>query len=149
MNGNQILLHRVFKVSPENFFRAFSDSVTYANWLPPYGYLCTIQEMDFKVGGNYKMTFINFTSGLSHYFGGQFLEIIPNEFIRHSDRFDNSDLQGEMLTSIWFNKVMYGTEIKIIQEGIPVAIPIEMCYLGWQDSLDKLMRLVEPEISEI
>jgi uncharacterized protein YndB with AHSA1/START domain len=149
MSGNQILLHRVFKVSPEKVFRAFSDSVAYSNWLPPYGYLCTVQEMDFKVGGNYKMTFINFTSGLSHSFGGQFLEIIPNEFIRHSDRFDNSDLQGEMLTSIWFNKVMCGTEIKIIQEGIPVAIPIEMCYLGWQDSLDKLMRLVEPEISEI
>lgn len=138
MNSNQILLHRVFKVSPEKVFRTFSDSVTYANWLPPYGYLCTVQEMDFKVGGNYKMTFINFTSGLSHSFGGQFLEIIANEFIRHSDRFDNSDLQGEMFTSIWFNKVMCGSEIKIIQEGIPVAIPIEMCYLGWQDSLDKL-----------
>ena len=104
MNSNQILLHRVFKVSPEKFFRAFSDSITYANWLPPYGYLCAVQEMDFKVGGNYKMTFINFTSGLSHSFGGQFLEIIANEFIRHSDRFDNSDLQGEMLTSIWFIK---------------------------------------------
>jgi uncharacterized protein YndB with AHSA1/START domain len=148
MTNNTVTLHRVLSVAPEKVFRAFSDPTAYANWLPPYGFLCTVQQMDFKVGGNFKMTFTNFTTGNGHSFGGQFLEIKPNEFIKYSDKFDNPNLPGEMITTVWLNKVMCGTELKVVQEGIPAAIPTEMCYLGWQDSLDKLKRLVEPNIPD-
>ena len=148
MPTNSVTLHRVLKASPEKVFRAFSEPLAYASWIPPYGFLCTVHEMDFKVGGRFKMSFTNFTSGHSHSFGGNCLEIIPNEFIKYSDQFDDPNLPGEMITSVWLKKVSCGTELKIVQEGIPEAIPTEMCYLGWQDSLDKLMRLVEPEIPD-
>ncbi len=148
MTNNSLTLHRVLKATPEKLFRAFSDPVAYASWLPPYGFLCVIHQMDFTVGGSYKMSFTNFTTGNGHSFGGNFLEIKPNELIKHTDKFDDPNLPGEMITTIWFNKVLCGTELKVLQEGIPTVIPTEMCYLGWQESLDKLMRLVEPEISD-
>ena len=148
MATNSVSLHRVLTAAPEKVFRAFSDTTAFTSWLPPYGYLCVAQQMDFKVGGNYKMTFTNFSTGKEMAFGGEYLEIKPNEFLKYSDKFDDPNLPGEMMTTVTFNKVSVGTEIKITQEGIPSAIPIEMCYLGWQESLDKLKRLVEPEISE-
>ena len=148
MANNSISLHRVLKASPDKVFRAFSDATAYASWLPPYGFLCTVQQMNFVVGGSYKMTFTNFSTGNGHSFGGNFLEIKPDEFIKHTDKFDDPGLPGEMITSIWFNKVSCGTEFKVLQEGIPSVIPTEMCYLGWQESLDKLMKLVEPQIPD-
>lgn len=146
MSNNSVTLHRVIKASPEKVFRAFSDSAAYATWIPPYGFLASVQQMNFKKGGAYKMTFTNFTTGNGHSFGGEFLDIKTNELIQLTDKFDDPNLKGEMITTIWFNKVSCGTELKIVQEGIPSVIPTEMCYLGWQESLDKLMKLVEPNI---
>ncbi|WP_461789625.1 SRPBCC family protein [Pedobacter sp.] len=148
MATNSIELHRVIKASPEKIFKAFADPIANAVWLPPYGFLCTVQQMDFKVGGKFKMTFINFSTGNGHSFGGEYLEIKTNELIRYSDRFDDPNLPGEITTTVWLRKVMCGTELKVKQEGIPEAIPAEMCYLGWQESLEKLMKLVEPEIPD-
>jgi Uncharacterized conserved protein len=148
MESNSVSLHRVIKASPEKVFRAFADPLAYSNWLPPYGFICTVQQMDFTEGGKYHMTFINFSTGNSHSFGGSFLEIKPNEFIKYSDRFDDPNLPGEMATSVWLNAVSAGTELKVLQEGIPEVIPADMCYLGWQESLEKLMKLVEPEIPD-
>ena len=148
MANNRVTLHRVLKAPPEKVFRAFSDTTAFTSWLPPYGYLCVAQQMDFKVGGNYKMTFTNFSTGAEMAFGGEYLEIKPNEFLKYTDKFDDPNLPGEMITTVIFNKVSVGTELKITQEGIPPAIPAEMCYLGWQESLDKLKRLVEPEIPD-
>src|SRR5690606_31158045 len=136
------------KASPEKVYRAFTDSAAHSTWLPPYGFICTIQQMDFKVGGRFKMTFTNFSTGNGHSFGGEYLEIKPNEFIKYSDRFDDPNLPGEIKTSVWLNKVSCGTELKVVQEGIPEVIPPEMCYLGWQESLDKLIKLVEPDIPD-
>ena len=148
MENNSVSLHRVIKASPEKVFRAFADSVAHATWLPPYGFLCTVQEMDFKEGGKFKMTFTNFGTGNGHSFGGTYLEIKPNSFIKYSDKFDDPNLPGEMTTTIQLNKVLCGTELKVLQEGIPAVIPAEMCYLGWQESLEKLIKLVEPEIPD-
>ncbi|HUW06006.1 MAG TPA: SRPBCC family protein [Williamwhitmania sp.] len=148
MSNNSITLHRVLKATPEKVFRAFSDPSAYANWIPPYGFLCSVHHMDFKVGGSYKMSFINFSTGNEQSFGGKFLEIKPNELIKHTDKFDDPNLPGEMTTTFWFNQVSCGTELKILQEGIPPVIPTEMCYLGWQESLDKLKKLVEPVIPD-
>lgn len=148
MSNNSVTLHKVLKASPEKIFRAFSDPVAYASWIPPYGFLCTTQKFDFKAGGQYKMTFTNFSTGNGHSFGGEVLEIKPNEFIKYTDKFDDPNLPGEMTTSVWFRKVMCGTDLTITQEGIPAAIPVEMCYLGWQESLEKLTKLVEPEIPD-
>ena len=148
MSTNSVTLHRVLKAAPEKVFRAFSDSRAYATWLPPYGFVAIVHQMDFKVGGDYKMSFINFSTNKGQSFGGKFVEIKPNEFIKITDRFDDPNLPGEMITSVWLNKVSCGTELKVIQEGIPAAIPAEMCYLGWQDSLEKLKKLVEPEIPD-
>lgn len=148
MKNNSVSLHRVIKASPEKVFRAFSDPIAYSTWLPPYGFVCTVQQMDFREGGKYKMTFINFSTGNGHSFGGEFLEIKPNEYIRYSDRFDDPNMPGEITTTVWLNRVSVGTELKVLQEGIPEAIPTEMCYLGWQESLEKLMKLVEPEIPD-
>jgi len=148
MASNSVSLHRVIKASPEKVFRAFSDPTAHSTWLPPYGFVCTVQQMDFKVGGQYKMTFINFSTGNGHSFGGEYLEIKTNEMIKYSDRFDDPNLPGEMTTTVWLRKVLSGTELKVLQEGIPEAIPAEMCYLGWQESLDKLIKLVEPEIPD-
>ena len=148
MSNNSVTLHRVLKSTPEKVFRAFSDTTAFTSWIPPYGYLCVAQQMDFKAGGNYKMTFTNFSTGNGHSFGGKYLEIKPNEFLKYTDKFDDPNLPGEMITTVWFNKVSCGTELKITQEGIPSLIPTEMCYLGWQESLEKLKKLVEPEIPD-
>lgn len=148
MKSNTVSLHRVIKASPEKVYRAFTDPAAHSTWLPPYGFICTIQQMDFKVGGRFKMTFTNFSTGNGHSFGGEYLEIKPNEFIKYSDRFDDPNLPGEIKTSVWLNKVSCGTELKVVQEGIPEVIPPEMCYLGWQESLDKLIKLVEPDIPD-
>ncbi|WP_436491084.1 SRPBCC family protein [Chitinophaga sp. ARDCPP14] len=148
MSNNTVSLHRVLKTSPEKVFRAFTDALAIASWLPPYGFLCTVHEMKAETGGSFKMSFQNFTTGNGHSFGGTYLEIKPNEFLKYTDKFDDPNLPGEMITTVWLNKTMVGTEIKITQEGIPAAIPVEMCYLGWQESLEKLAKLVEPNIPD-
>lgn len=148
MKTNQVSLHRIIQASPEKVFRAFADSVAYASWLPPYGFVCTVQQMDFKVGGQFKMTFINFGTGHSHSFGGEFVEIRSNAFIKYVDRFDDAHLPGEMTTLVSLQQVSCGTELKIEQTGIPEMIPAEMCYLGWQESLEKMKKLVEPVIPD-
>jgi len=148
MSNNSVTLHRVVKASPEKIFRALTDLNALSFWLPPYGFLCVIHQMDPRVGGSYKMSFTNFSTGNTHSFGGKFLEIKQNEFLKHTDKFDNPNLPGEMITSIWLKKVSCGTEVKVVQEGIPSVIPTEMCYLGWQESLEKLIKLVEPEIPD-
>lgn len=148
MATNSVTLHRVLKATPEKVYRAFTEPNAISFWLPPYGFLCVVHQMDVRAGGSYKMSFTNFSTGNGHSFGGNFLEIKPNEFIQHTDNFDDPNLPGEMTTSIWIKKVFVGTELKIVQEGIPSAIPTEMCYLGWQESLEKLAKLVEPEIQD-
>ncbi len=148
MANNTVSLHRVIKASPEKVFRAFADPIAHSSWLPPFGFVCSVQQMDFKVGGKFKMTFTNFSTGNSHSFGGEYLEIKVNEFIKYNDKFDDPALPGEITTTIWLNKVLCGTELKIVQEGIPEVIPVEMCYLGWQESLEKMKNLVEPEIPD-
>jgi len=148
MANHTILLHRVIKASPTKVFRAFSDSAANSSWIPPYGFVCTVQQMDFQVGGKFKMTFINFSTGSGHSFGGEYLEIKTNELIKYSDKFDDPNLPGEITTTIFLKEVSCGTELKVIQEGIPEEIPLEMCYLGWQESLEKLTKLVEPEIPD-
>lgn len=146
--SNNVSLHRIIKATPEKVFRAFTDSTAIASWIPPYGFLCIVHEMEAKKGGAFRMSFTNFSTGNSHSFGGTYQEIKPNEFLKYTDRFDDPNLPGEMTTSVTLRKVIGGTELKITQEGIPSAIPAEMCYLGWQESLDKLTRLVEPEIPD-
>jgi uncharacterized protein YndB with AHSA1/START domain len=146
--SNSVSFHRVLKASPEKVFRAFTTASAVASWLPPYGFVCEVQKFEPKTGGSYRMTFINFTSGNGHSFGGKYTEIKQNEFLKYTDKFDDPNLPGEMTTTVSLKKVMVGTEIRITQEGIPDAIPAEMCYLGWQESLDKLMRLVEPNIPD-
>jgi uncharacterized protein YndB with AHSA1/START domain len=146
--SNNVSLHRIIKATPEKVFRAFTDSTAIASWIPPYGFLCIVHEMEAKKGGAFRMSFTNFSTGNSHSFGGTYQEIRPNEFLMYTDRFDDPNLPGEMTTSVTLRKVIGGTELKITQEGIPSAIPAEMCYLGWQESLDKLTRLVEPEIPD-
>jgi uncharacterized protein YndB with AHSA1/START domain len=148
MSSNSVSLQRVIKATPEKVYRAFTEKNAISSWLPPYGFLCTVQEMDVKVGGTYKMTFHNFSTGNGHSFGGKYVEIKPNEFLKYTDTFDDPNLPGEMTTSVWVKKVLVGTEIKIVQDGIPSAIPLEMCYLGWQESLEKLTKLVEPIIPD-
>ena len=149
MSNNSVSLHRVLKASPEKVYRAFTQSNALASWIPPYGFLCTVHEMNVQVGGTYKMSFHNFSTGNGHSFGGKYVEIKPSEFLKYTDKFDDPNLPGEMITSVWLQKVSVGTEIKILQEGIPSMIPTEMCYLGWQESLEKLAKLVEPEIPDM
>ena len=148
MTNNSVTLHRALKATPEKIYRAFTEPNALTFWLPPYGFSCVVNIMDVRVGGSYKMSFHKFSTGNGHSFGGEFLEIKPNEFLKHTDKFDDTNLHGEMTTSVWLKKVSCGTELKIIQEGIPSVIPTEMCYLGWQESLDKLKKLVEPEIPD-
>lgn len=148
MSTNSVSLHRVLKASPEKVYRAFTEATAIASWLPPYGFLCTVHEMNVEVGGSFKMSFQNFSTGNGHSFGGKYIELKPNEFLKYTDKFDDPNLPGEMITSVWLKKTLVGTEIKIIQDGIPEVIPAEMCYLGWQESLDKLTKLVEPEIPD-
>ena len=145
---NNVSLHRVFKADAEKVYRAFTDARAIASWLPPYGFLCEVHHMDPRVGGTYRMSFHNFSTGNAHSFGGEYLEMKRNEFLKYSDRFDDPNLPGDIVTTVWITKVSVGTDIKITQEGIPDAIPAEACYLGWQESLDKLMRLVEPVIPD-
>ncbi|MEO7263537.1 MAG: SRPBCC family protein [Ferruginibacter sp.] len=149
MPENSVSLQRVFKASPEKIYRAFTEANAVASWLPPYGFLCTVHEMDVKVGGAFKMSFQNFSTGNGHSFGGEYIELKPNELIKYTDKFDDPNLPGEMTTSVWLRKVSVGTEIKILQENIPSVIPVESCYLGWQESLEKLAKLVEPEIRDM
>ncbi len=148
MASNSVSLHRVLKASPEKVYRAFTEALAIASWLPPYGYLCTVHELNVKTGGTFKMSFQNFSTGNSHSFGGSYVEVKPNEQLKYTDKFDDPNLPGEMITTVWFRKTSVGTDLSVTQEGIPAVIPAEMCYLGWQESLDKLTRLVEPEIPD-
>ena len=148
MAGNTIKLHRVLKAPTERVYKAFLDADALARWLPPYGFLCKVHQIDAKVGGSFRMSFTNFGSGNSHAFGGKYLELKPGERIRYTDRFDDPNLPGEMVTTVTLKKVSCGTELNVVQEGVPEVIPAEMCYLGWQDSLAQLTKLVEPEIPD-
>jgi uncharacterized protein YndB with AHSA1/START domain len=148
MSDHKVSLHRVIKASPEKVYRAFTEAAAIASWLPPYGFVCTVQEMDVRVGGTFKMTFQNFTTGNGHSFGGEYEALRPGEFLKYSDKFDDPNLPGTMTTSVSLQKTLVGTELKVLQEGIPAMIPVEMCYLGWQESLEKLTKLVEPEIRD-
>ncbi len=148
MANNIVKLHRVFAAPVEKVYKAFANADAIASWLPPYGFVCKVHSMDFKIGGTYKMTFTNFTTANEHPFGGEYLEIIPNELLKYTDQFDDPNLPGQMITTIELKKVLCGTELFVTQEGIPNMIPTEMCYLGWQESLDKLKRLVEPNIPD-
>jgi len=148
MSTGTIRLHRVLKTSPEKVYRAFLEGDAMAKWLPPYGFTCNVQYIDAKVGGTYKMSFTNFTTGQSHSFGGEYLELVPFEKIRYKDKFDDPNLPGEMQVTVSLRQVLCGTEINIVQEGVPEVIPVDMCYLGWQESLAQLATLVEPDIQE-
>ena len=145
---NAVQFHRVLRAAPEKVYRAFLDADAMAKWLPPNGFTGKVHHLDAKVGGTYKMSFTNFTTGSSHSFGGEYLELVPHERIRHTDRFDDPNLPGEMRTTITLKKVFCGTELHIVQEGLPDVIPPEACYLGWQESLTLLAKLVEAEIPD-
>jgi uncharacterized protein YndB with AHSA1/START domain len=148
MSTGTIRLHRVLRAPPERIYRAFVDADAMAKWLPPHGFTCKVHHMDAKVGGTFRMSFTNFTTGKGHSFGGEYLELVPHERIRYNDKFDDPNLPGEMLTTVTLTPVSCGTEFTVVQEGVPAVIPLEMCYLGWQESLEQLARLVEPEIPE-
>jgi uncharacterized protein YndB with AHSA1/START domain len=147
MSGT-VKLHRVLRSTPERVFKAFTDADAMAKWLPPHGFTGKVHEMDARVGGVYKMTFTNLTTGNGHSFGGEFIEVVPNERLRYTDRFDDPNMPGEMETAVNIKAVSVGVELNVVQEGIPDMIPVEMCYLGWQQSLDLLTLLVEPEIPQ-
>jgi uncharacterized protein YndB with AHSA1/START domain len=147
-NTNTIRLHRVVHAPPERVYRAFLDANAMVKWLPPNGFTGQVHQLDAKVGGTYKMSFTNFTTGKSHSFGGEYLELTPNERIRHTDKFEDPNLPGEMQTTITLQQVSVGTELTIVQEGVPAVIPAEACYLGWQESLTLLAKLVEAEIPD-
>jgi uncharacterized protein YndB with AHSA1/START domain len=148
MMPNSVRFHRVLRASPEKVYRAFLDADALAKWLPPYGFTCRVHHLDAKVGGTYRMSFTNFTTGHSHSFGGKYLELVPHERIRHTDTFDDPNLPGEMQTTITLKRVSCGTELNVVQEGIPAVIPPEACCLGWQESLTLLAKLVEAEIPD-
>ena len=148
MATNTVRLHRVLRTDPERIYRAFLDADAMAKWLPPYGYTCKVHHMEAKVGGTFRMTFTNFGTGNGHSFGGEYRELVPNQRVRYSDKFDDPNMPGEMETTVSLAPVSCGTEVTIVQQGIPEAIPVEMCYLGWQESLAQLMTLVEPKIPD-
>lgn len=148
MSNNSVSLHRIIATSPEKLYRAFTEPAAIASWLPPYGFVCTVHEMNVKQGGTFRMSFQNFSTGNGHSFGGSYVEVKPNELLKYTDKFDDPNLPGEMTTTVWISKSVAGTELKVLQENIPAMIPADMCYLGWQDSLDKLIRLVTPEIPD-
>ncbi|SFN38378.1 SRPBCC family protein [Dokdonella immobilis] len=148
MSSNTVRLHRVLRAAPEKIYRAFLNAEATAKWLPPYGFTCKVEQLDARVGGRFRMQFINFTSGNGHAFGGEYRELVPNERIRYSDVFDDPNMPGEMETTVSLVAVSCGTEISIVQSGIPAMIPVEMCYLGWQESLAQLATLVEPVIPD-
>ena len=147
MATNTVQLHRVLKSTPDRIYRAFTTAAAFAKWLPPHGFVGTVHEMDAKVGGRYKMSFTNLTTGHSHSFGGEYLELHPGERIRYTAEFDDPNLPGKMQTTVSLRQTSCGVELNVVQEGIPAAIPVEACYLGWQESLTLLAQLVEPEIA--
>lgn len=146
MSNRAVQLHRVLRTPPQKIYRAFLEPDAMSKWLPPYGFTCKVHHMDARVGGTFKMSFHNFSSGNGHSFGGEYLELVPNERIRYSDKFDDSNLPGVMQVTVTLEPVICGTDVSIVQEGIPDVIPLELCYLGWQESLAQLATLVEPEI---
>ena len=148
MSTSTVRLHRVLRAKPERVYRAFLDADAMAKWLPPHGFTGKVHELDARTGGRYRMSFTNFTTGSSHSFGGEYLELVPNERIRNTDRFDDPNLPGEMITTVTLKQVSVGTDVSIVQEGIPEMIPAEACYLGWQESLTLLAQLVEAEIPD-
>ena len=146
MSSRSVRLHRVLRAKPEKVYRAFLEADAMAKWLPPYGFTCTVHHLEAAVGGTFKMSFRNFSTGNSHSFGGDYLELIPNQRIRYTDKFDDLNLPGVMEVIVSLEPVMCGTDLSVVQSGIPEAIPLEMCYLGWQESLAQFATLVEPEI---
>jgi uncharacterized protein YndB with AHSA1/START domain len=146
MSTGTVRLHRVLRAPPARIYKAFVDPDAMAKWLPPYGFTGKVHHLDARVGGTFKMSFTNMSTGRSESFGGEFLELVPNERIRHTDRFDDANLPGEMRTTITLRQVSCGTELQVVQEGVPEVIPVEACHLGWQESLAQLAHLVEPEI---
>jgi uncharacterized protein YndB with AHSA1/START domain len=145
---NTVRLHRVLATTPEKLYRAFLEPDAVAKWLPPNGFACTVHHLEAKVGGTHKMSFRNFTTGNGHSFGGTYLELVPNQRLRYTDKFDDANMPGEMTVTVTLKKVMVGTELSIVQEGVPDVIPVEACYLGWQESLENLRKLVEPDINQ-
>jgi len=145
---NTVRLHRVLATSPEKVYRAFLEADAMAKWLPPNGFACTVHRLDARVGGGHRMSFRNFTTGHSHSFGGNYVELVPNERLRYTDKFDDPNLPGEMQVTVTLKKVAVGTELNVVQEGVPDVIPVEACYLGWQQSLENLAKLVEPDINQ-
>ncbi|MDO9316503.1 MAG: SRPBCC family protein [Burkholderiaceae bacterium] len=146
MSSRTVRLHRVLRTPPEKVYRAFLEPAAISKWIPPYGFTCQVHQMDARVGGTFRMTFQNFSSGHGHSFGGEYLELVPNELIRYTDRFEDPNLPGVIQVSVTLRPVLCGTEVSIVQDGIPDVIPLEMCYLGWQESLAQLATLVEPDI---
>ena len=146
MSSRTVQLHRVLRTAPQKVYRAFLEPDAMSKWIPPYGFTCQVHQMDAKVGGTFRMSFRNFSSGNAHSFGGEYLELVPNERIRYTDKFDDPNLPGVLEVTVTLKPVLCGTEVNIVQAGIPEAIPLEMCYLGWQESLAQLATLVEPEI---
>ena len=148
MPTGTVRLHRVLRATPEKIYRAFLNADAMAKWIPPYGFTCKVHHMEAKVGGTFKMSFTNFSSGHGHSFGGDYVELVPNELIRYTDKFDDPNLPGEMTVTVMIKQVLCGSELTIVQEGVPEVIPLEMCYLGWQESLAQLANLVEPVIPD-
>lgn len=146
MTTGTVRIHRVLRSKPERIYRAFLDADAMAKWIPPYGFTCKVHHMDARVGGTFKMSFTNFGSGHTHSFGGEYLELVPGEKLRYTDQFDDPNLPGILTVTVNLKPVLCGTEINVVQEGIPAVIPVEMCYLGWQESMEQLAKLVEPEI---
>ena len=148
MPTGTVRLHRVLRATPEKIYRAFLNADAMAKWIPPYGFTCKVHHMEAMVGGTFKMSFSNFSTGHGHSFGGEYLELVPNELIRYTDKFDDPNLPGEMRVTVAIKQVLCGSELTIVQEGVPEVIPVEMCYLGWQESLVQLANLVEPVIPD-
>lgn len=146
MTTGTVRLHRVLRAKPEKVYRAFLDAAAMAKWIPPYGFICKVQHMDARVGGTFKMSFENFSTGKGHSFGGAYQELVPSELIRYTDKFDDPNMAGEIQVTVSLKRVSCGTEVNIVQAGLPEVIPLEMCYLGWQESLAQLANLVEPDI---
>ena len=148
MATGTVRLHRVLRGKAERVYRAFIEPDAWAKWLPPYGFTCRVEHMDARVGGTHRASFTNFTTGHSHSFGGEYVELVPNERIRYTDQFDDPNLPGTMHVTVTLRALPFGTELTVVQEGIPEVIPVEMCYMGWQESLEQLARLVDPEIPD-
>jgi uncharacterized protein YndB with AHSA1/START domain len=146
MSVRSVRLHRVLRAKPEQLYRAFTEADALAKWLPPYGFTCTVHHLEAVVGGTFKMSFRNFSTGNSHSFGGEYVELVPNQLVRYTDKFDDPNLPGVMQVTVRFEPVSCGTALSVVQEGIPEIIPLEMCYLGWQESLAQFATLVEPDI---